>query len=687
MKKFTLIQLLIAGLFLLFSNTTRASHAVGADLTYTYVGPNQYEVTLKFYRDCHGIAADNQVTINFTSATCGLTGTETLYPIAGTGNEIPTGTYNPCYVTSCNIDPATGQAGTGYGIQEHIFRGIITLPAACSDWVFSYTTCCRNAAITTVSNPGGPSIVVESMLDNLNNPIDSSPVFSTYPVSRFCVGHTFQYNQGAIDPEGDSLVFSLVDAMDAGGAPVPYIAPYNGQNPVSSVPPVSINPQTGVITFTPNVVQVGVMAVLVQEYRNGVLIGTIRRDMQVNIEAVCNFPPELSPSNINGVASGTNINANCNDSVLFVHLLVPVRCNTVASDGSDFRLLSPSGLPIPITAEIPLNCSAGLTDSIEIHLYPPNLSENGYYHLWSKVGTDGNTLLGDCGTAMMEYDTTTFLFNNCYTGIIDLQNVTVNSPNNKIEVLWSMPPGLPVSQFQSYDVYRSDFPGGPYGYIGSSLSATDTLYTDTTAIVPLQPYDYTAKIHLTNGYTSPISDSIQSIYLKGTISGDSETIALSWSPYWGWANPMYEVLESDDFGATFFPVAGSSTSATNTSYVKPSTTGNYYVRIRTTGPSGLVSLSNWYEFNVLKFDIIIPTVFTPNGDNLNETFSIKHLESYPNSKLMIFNRWGRKVYENNNYQNDWKGDDLKEGVYYYTLKLSDKKATVFNGTISIIRNK
>ena len=71
---------------------------------------------------------------------------------------------------------------------------------------------------------------------------------------------------------------------------------------------------------------------------------------------------------------------------------------------------------------------------------------------------------------------------------------------------------------------------------------------------------------------------------------------------------------------------------------------------------------------VKEIELDIPNVFTPNGDGINDYFEIKKLENYISNVLVIFNRWGKKVYEASNYQNNWDGDRLDDGVYYYVLK-------------------
>ena len=65
----------------------------------------------------------------------------------------------------------------------------------------------------------------------------------------------------------------------------------------------------------------------------------------------------------------------------------------------------------------------------------------------------------------------------------------------------------------------------------------------------------------------------------------------------------------------------------------------------------------------------INNVFTPNGDGINETWKIDHIEQFKENELFIYNRWGNEVYTTKNYSNNWNGSDLNEGTYFYILKL------------------
>lgn len=101
------------------------------------------------------------------------------------------------------------------------------------------------------------------------------------------------------------------------------------------------------------------------------------------------------------------------------------------------------------------------------------------------------------------------------------------------------------------------------------------------------------------------------------------------------------------------------------------------------------------DVNKESCEITIPNILSENGDSINNFFIIDGIENYPNSKLMILNRWGKVVYENDNYENDWKGrassnnEPLPRGVYFYQLTLGGSKnhtcfEKVFQGSIQLL---
>ncbi|MBA4058226.1 MAG: hypothetical protein C0490_26150, partial [Marivirga sp.] len=81
-------------------------------------------------------------------------------------------------------------------------------------------------------------------------------------------------------------------------------------------------------------------------------------------------------------------------------------------------------------------------------------------------------------------------------------------------------------------------------------------------------------------------------------------------------------------------------------------------------------------------DLLIPNVFTPNADPLNQYFEVD--QRMVGGRITIYNKWGTEVYQSMNYQNDWDGKGLPEGVYFYSLSggqcINEKK-----GTLTIFR--
>ncbi len=93
-------------------------------------------------------------------------------------------------------------------------------------------------------------------------------------------------------------------------------------------------------------------------------------------------------------------------------------------------------------------------------------------------------------------------------------------------------------------------------------------------------------------------------------------------------------------------------------------------------------------------NVELPNGITPNGDGVNETFIVPHLEykpeQYPDRELIIFNRWGDIVFQAKPYLNDWNGQNkngqpLPSSTYYYVLRLDIGEGKIFKGDITILK--
>ncbi|MEO5570103.1 MAG: gliding motility-associated C-terminal domain-containing protein, partial [Bacteroidia bacterium] len=288
-------------------------------------------------------------------------------------------------------------------------------------------------------NGGGVGMYLSTNLDNANGLINSSPTFAQIPVTEFCVFNQFYFNQQANDPDGDLLVYSLVPAEDATtGCPytpnnLAYATGFTATDPVTTATGVTIDTATGLISFVPTMAgEVDVVCVRVDEWRNGVQIGRVKRDLQIHIVANCIIsPPSFDSTLYNNTIGQFNIIAQCGDTSVILAFQHDIQCGSIVP--TDVRATDPSGLPNPILSATPLNCQNGVTDSILITFYEPLFA--GITYLFTKTGNDGNTFLSECGTAMDEFDSIAVFVVDSSVYTIPVQNVscfftqlTVNFP-------------------------------------------------------------------------------------------------------------------------------------------------------------------------------------------------------------------------------------------------------------------
>ena len=88
----------------------------------------------------------------------------------------------------------------------------------------------------------------------------------------------------------------------------------------------------------------------------------------------------------------------------------------------------------------------------------------------------------------------------------------------------------------------------------------------------------------------------------------------------------------------------------------------------------------------IKSSLIIPNIFSPNGDGINDVFLIKN-KGYKELQLSVFNRWGNKYYETTKPEEGWNGDKAAEGTYFYVItgKGNDEKAFEAKGYFMLVR--
>ncbi len=280
-----------------------AAHIKGGFFTYRYVGPgtndpnaSRYQVTLTVYLRCNLSPGQLDGSLNFSvyesntnvfqfDVSVDLDQNYTL--VKSQDDECISGNQQKCY----------------YEIA--IYDEEIELPSNPNGYTISYQRCCRLAGVQNVDNSSNHgntwSINIPGTL------INSSPRFFINDTAVVCAGEAFNLQFLATDPNGDSLSYEFCDAWTYQGAAspgtaapppyqsLPYSFGYSGTQPLG--PDVGIDRVTGLIsgTFPPNQGEY-VVTVCVTEWRNGLRIGSTRKELHIEAGDCQPITPQLDPS-------------------------------------------------------------------------------------------------------------------------------------------------------------------------------------------------------------------------------------------------------------------------------------------------------------------------------------------------------------------------------------------------------
>jgi hypothetical protein len=293
------------GLFALLLNLMHLSSnasIMGSDMGWTCLGGDSFLIKVTVYNDCNGAAMSN-LTVGFK---CQSTGTA----ITSLNLTAPT----PVDITPfCNTSCSRCQSSTctfPYGISSYSYQGVVKLNAAgsCCNILMSMTYSTRSSSITT--GAAGAGFYNEAMMNRCQNPCDNSPVFTNVPVQILCNGQEFSYNQGAKDSDkgvsgnlSDSISYEWAQPLSAANTNIAYTGSYTYNRPIyfwgfpndALVFPhgLLLDAQTGDIRFRPMKTEVTVMVVKMNEFRNGIKIAEIRRDIQIIVIPCTSYSPPI----------------------------------------------------------------------------------------------------------------------------------------------------------------------------------------------------------------------------------------------------------------------------------------------------------------------------------------------------------------------------------------------------------
>ncbi len=656
----------LLGLFVMLAVNAEASHIVGGELYLIHKNGSNYELGLNMYYD--EISArdpvlkqdyirvtifrkrDNQFMENVD---LGLVKNQGLLAY----NNPTCQQYNLVknshlwYYTSITLSPDTYNDSSGY--------------------YAVWERCCRNANINNIYTPSESGNVFYLEFPAVKRDIvNSSPEFGIITGDYACVNSPFYFDFGAIDADGDSLVYTLVTpfkgyAVACTGpgpnacqcpdncsypanpvvqtrfettidpnprnhsAPYPVIAWAPGYSLEKSTPgpqPLRVNPRTGTVTFTADRLGLYAFAVLCEEYRNGVRIGAVQRDFQIRV-VTCpvNNPPVLTIKENRSsqfISENSTMQITKTDSLCFAVTLSDKISGTVFRSSTLTASLIAVNFPANLVSLTPTSGTVFQdADTIRATLCFDKCAaaeEKQPLQLKLIVRDDG------CGGGLSDTLTLDFNFEK---RVQAPPVVTTTLPGNRATLF--------VHQALLFDVI-------------ASTEAEETIAIRAAG----RGFDLEAVgMQFPNGK-----------------SGKQKVVApFAWTP----DCRALDVVENQTFLIDFF------TENANCKNKYDTTTVTIVL-----------------QDSVADHSYFLPAnVFTPNGDQWNEYFEMSDnadtTKNLPKDnckerfeRIEVYNRWGRQVFASRDRHFKWEARQFPPGSYYYLVYYTSRR---YKGWVSVLK--
>lgn len=364
----SLLLLILVGVF--NSGHTKANHFIGGEMYYEYIGSNNYEFHVLFYRDCGGsfasldslthFAVYNQSNVLLQNVEAGHDPINILGFAQNYSFDCPVTTIDTC-------------------VQYVTYSAIINLPPLVGGYTVAYQRCCLNTSVLNVVDMDNLGFTLKSHVPGSETGanLNSSPSFNNHFPFVICLHETLTFDHSAADPDGDSLSYSIVSPLSGGNTFTPNPNPaspppyqfflwelnYSSTSPLGIASTCSIDNNTGLLSFYPEQIGAYSFTLLAEEFRAGSLINETQRSIILEV-----FPDSMLLSSIHETTI-KNYNLYPNPTSDFVYI-------SSTADSFQLRLVDASGKFLFSTDVLDTYTSIDLTEY-----------ENGIYFL--EINCDG----------------------------------------------------------------------------------------------------------------------------------------------------------------------------------------------------------------------------------------------------------------------------------------------------------
>ncbi len=725
-----------------------ATHIVGGEISYDYLGGGNYRIILKVYRDCfNGVP-----------------------PLDGDGGGIPAiitvrtnlgdsliGTYNIGSPIVTNIPPTINspciQTPGGICVQEGVYNYTIFLPPKTGGYYIAYQRCCRNNTILNLNQSGGQG---SSYYIKIPGPevfaVNSSPRYKNFPPIFICNNITFTFDHSAIDPDGDLLVYSLCPPFlgadgccptITGGSPgggqfcsnppptcpieapalpyqnVNYANGYSGSYPIASSPAFSINSTTGVLTGKPNLIGQFVVGVCVQEFRNGILINTHYRDFQFNIvpcvvSVVSDFPNQIQLCQGSTISFTNQSTSNLGPMIYHWDFGVPVITSDTSNIVNPTYTYADTG-KYTVTLITNPGTLCGDSSQRQVYVYPPLdinfqkvtkqcLKNNSFKFIGQGTYINSTTFNWNFTSAATPSTATTLTVNNVtfsqaglyFVKLLAKQFACRDSFIDSVRVI-----GRPKAQINNLGTSLCDpanvaFTNGSTSYLPLSYLWQFSNGNSSTAFEPTEVFTPTGiyGVTLTVKTTSLCIDT--SMFAVSNITVNPKPFAgFTYSPQ------ITTIFDPDIFinnTASGDVVNWNYTFGDGTGTGYPSEThryqeyGDYVITQIVNNMYGCYDTLQQTVKILPEFRFWIPNCFTPDENLLNDFFMPIAI-GIINYEFDIFDRWGEKIFSTQNPKQGWngfyRGKECKQEVYVWRITFKNvvtERNEIHYGHVTLLKN-
>ncbi|MCC7443950.1 MAG: gliding motility-associated C-terminal domain-containing protein [Saprospiraceae bacterium] len=754
--KLSIFTGLIVMMFL--PNSILGLHIIGGDVVYRCLGintstnPNQvrYEITFTMYRDSKSQGADFDNPANF--GVYRGSGNKWQYVRTITNisvrnkKDIDINNDNPCIIVPANV-----------GVQSGTYIFEISLPIIDDSYMISFQRCCRNNTVLNLVDPGGTGAAFTTEITpEAQRLCNNSPVFENFPPVVICVNRPINFNHSAKDVDGDSLVYEFCAPLTAGGTegtnggnaqscngvtpspnrcPPPYsevtfrTPGYTYDKPMGGDPVVYIDSKTGIIGGSPNILGQYVVGVCVKEYRNGVLISSLRRDFQFNV-TTCEQAVHANIQASLKDGKDYTLNSCGNEIIHFKNLSTDIRY--IKSYYWEFDI---KGSPKTFTTRDASVTFPGLgtyTGTMILNRNIPGAQDcidtaNITVNIYPSIKTDFS----------FKYDT-------CISGPVSFKDLSNSGAGPVQKWNWNFGEGTSV---QKDPAFEFELPGlKTVRLISEDVnSCKDTAvhtvnYFPVPSLIVVEPNTFTGCKPATitfNNLSKPIDDSYSLLWNlgDGQTSADFSPVHLysesgvysvrlkitsplgcTTEKQW---NNLIKVVDSPIAGFSYDPeepnLLFNTVDFTDNSvggiawqwrfdtlgvslFQNPSytfrDTGTYLIEQIVLHSSGCTDTART-QIHILPYvNYLMPNAFTPNNDGLNDVFKpVGTFQGVSYYHLSVWNRWGERLFDTDDPSIGWNGqrnntgEFAPPGVYAYILEyvngLGEKKSD--KGQCTLIR--